>query len=350
MKERIDSFDFMRSITAFIIVIYHFAGICYSTPQFADFPLLYEHANGVWGESTSVNIFFMLSGASLIYNHERIRAKDLKKYYFSRFKGIFPMFYMIWLFLFYQRAAERHNLFYNGNPKSMVLTLFGMDGYLSYRFPENYYRIGEWFLGALVLLYLIYPVLTWCISHCQIITTLVLGAGTLALHWSPSIFMIQRERNLITCLFAFWLGMMFMKHREMLDKLWLGILSGICALFLLLVHIPIDSFLVVQAIYITLFLALYTMGKYVMQIGAVTGFFRYTGKISYAIFLLQHVVMSQVLHMFDNYELTVLHEFGLLIVTFVVIYIFAGICTYLNQAFLKTKFFQSLQKFFIPET
>ena len=87
-----------------------------------------------------------------------------------------------------------------------------------------------------------------------------------------------------------------------------------------------------------------------MQIGAVTGFFRYTGKISYAIFLLQHVVMSQVLHMFDNYELTVLHEFGLLIVTFVVIYIFAGICTYLNQAFLKTKFFQSLQKFFIPET
>ena len=83
MKERIDSFDFMRSITAFIIVIYHFAGICYSTPQFADFPLLYEHANGVWGESTSVNIFFMLSGASLIYNHERIRAKDLKKYYGS---------------------------------------------------------------------------------------------------------------------------------------------------------------------------------------------------------------------------------------------------------------------------
>ena len=116
-----------------------------------------------------------------------------------------------------------------------------------------------------------------------------------------------------------------MTRREMLDKLWLGILSGICALFLLLVHIPIDSFLVVQAIYITLFLALYTIGKYVMQIG-------------------------QVLHMFDNYELTVLHEFGLLIVTFVVIYIFAGICTYLNQAFLKTKFFQSLQKFFIPET
>lgn len=350
MKERIDSFDFMRTITAFIIVIYHFAGICHSTPQFADFPLLYEHANGVWGESTSVNIFFMLSGASLLYNHEKIQWKDLKKYYFGRFKGIFPMFYMIWLFLFYLRAAERHNLFYNGSPKSMILTLFGMDGYLSYRFPENYYRIGEWFLGALVLLYLLYPLLTWCIAHCQILTTLVLGGATLALHWSPSIFMIQRERNLITCLLAFWLGMMFMKHREVFDRLMLGILAGIFSLFLLLVHIPIDSFLVVQAIYVCLFLAFYTLGKYVMQINAVTGFFRYTGKISYAIFLLQHVVMSQVLHMFDDYELTVLHEFGLLIVTFVIIYIFAGICTYLNQSFLKTKFFLKVQRIFVPES
>lgn len=350
MKERIDSFDFMRSVTAFIIVIYHFAGICHGMPQYADFPLLYEHANGVWGESTSVNIFFMLSGASLLYNYEKIQWKDLKKYYFGRFRGIFPMFYMIWLFLFYLRAAERRSLFYNGSPKSMILTLFGMDGYLSYRFPENYYRIGEWFLGALVLLYILYPLLTWCIAHCQILTTLVLGGLTLSLHWSPSIFMIQRERNLITCLLAFWLGMMFMKHREIFDRLWLGVLAGILALFMLLVHIPIDSFLVVQAIYVCLFLAFYTLGKYVMQIDAVAGFFRYTGKISYAIFLLQHVVMSQVLHMFENYELTVPQEFGLLLVTFVIIYIFAGVCTHLNQEFVKSKAFRKLQKIFIPET
>ena len=71
-KERIDSFDFMRSVTAWIIVIYHFACICNTTPQYADLPFLYQHANGVWGENTSVNIFFMLSGASLFYNHADI--------------------------------------------------------------------------------------------------------------------------------------------------------------------------------------------------------------------------------------------------------------------------------------
>lgn len=346
MKERIDSFDFMRSITAFIIVIYHFAGICYSTPQFADFPLLYQHANGVWGECTSVNIFFMLSGASLFYNHEKVHVKDLKTYYFRRFKGIFPMFYMIWLFLFYQQAAERHNLFYNGSPKSMILTLLGMDGYLSYRFPQNYYIIGEWFLGALVLLYLLYPLLSWAAAHCAIFTTLILGVGVCFLHYYPHVFLIDRERNFLTCLMAFWLGVMFMKYKTYLDQLWLGILAGIAALFLLLVHIPIDSFLVIQVIYVCLFFAFYTLGKYIMSVKSLTGFFRYTGKISYAIFLLQHVVMSQVLHMFDNYGLTILQEFGLLLVTFFVIYIFAGICTYLNTSFLKSRFPQKIERFF----
>lgn len=342
-KERIDSFDFMRSITAYIIVIYHFAGICCTTPQFADFPLLYNHANGVWGENTSVNIFFMLSGASLLYNHEKIHIRDLRKYYFARFKGIFPMFYMIWLFLFYQRAAERNNLFYNGSPKSMILTFFGMDGYLSYRFTENYYRIGEWFLGALVLLYLVYPLLTWCIGHCQILTTLVLGAGVLALHWNPPVFLIQRERNLLTCMLAFWLGMMFMKHRDIFGRNIFGIVGGIAALVLLLVYIPIDSFLVVQAIPVGLFLGFYTIGKYIMKIEPLAVFFRYTGKISYAIFLLQHVVMSDILHMFDDNGLTLAQEFILLFVTFLVIYIFAGICTYLNKSFLNTRFFQKVQ-------
>ena len=56
-KQRIDSFDFMRAVTAWIIVIYHFSGILNAAPQHASFPLLYMHANGVWGENTSVNIF-----------------------------------------------------------------------------------------------------------------------------------------------------------------------------------------------------------------------------------------------------------------------------------------------------
>lgn len=345
-KERIDSFDFMRSITAWIIVIYHFAGICVSTPQHENFPFFYTHANGVWGENTSVNIFFMLSGASLYYNHDKINFKSLKGYYFDRFKGIFPMFYMLWFFLFYQKAITLGNLFYNGSPKSMLLTLCGMDGYLSYRYPQNYYFIGEWFLGALVLLYLIYPLLTWCISHCQILTTLLLGGGTFSLLWLQPRFLIQRERNLIVCMFAFWLGMLFVKHREKFSKAWITIIFGGIALFFIFVKVPIDGFVCAQFIAVGLFLLFYQAGRHVMKNTYAKRFFCYTASISYAIFLLQHVVMGQILGLFGQYSLTLTQELLILVATFLMIYLFADISTRLNKILVRSTWFIKIQNFF----
>ena len=347
-KQRIDSFDFMRSVTAWIIVIYHFSCICNTTPQYENFPLLYTHANGVWGENTSVNIFFMLSGASLFYNYPKIKWHDLKSYYFSRFKGLFPMFYMIWFFLYYQRAVVMEkNLFYNGNPKSMLFTLFGMDGYLSHRSPQNYYFIGEWFLGALVFLYLLYPILTWCMEHCKILTTLLLGGATLAFHWPMPHFQIQRERNLLVCLFAFWLGMLFIRYQNLLSAKWIAAVFGAAALVLIFVKVPIDGFLCAQAIAVGLFLLFYQIGTFVMAWELPKRFFAYTGKISYAIFLLQHVVMSQVLGLFEQKGLTVAKEFLMLGVTFILIYFFSDIAVRLNAILVKSKWFLKIQSFFI---
>ncbi len=345
-KERIDSFDFMRSATAWIIVIYHFACICNTTPQYGNFPLFYTHANGVWGENTSVNIFFMLSGASLFYNYPKQKFSDLKHYYFARFKGLFPMFYILWFFLYYQKATTAGNLFYNGSPKSMLLTLFGMDGYLSYRYPQNYYFIGEWFLGALALLYLLYPLLTFCMEHCMILTTLLLGGATLAFHWPIPYFQIQRERNLIVCLFAFWLGMLFIRFREWLSAKWITAVFGGIALIFIFVKVPIDPFLCAQAIAVGLFLLFYQIGNVVMRYEKIRPFFLYTGRISYAIFLLQHVVMSQVIGLFSAYELTILQESLILIATFLFIYLFAEILVRLNQMLTNSRWFLKLQHIF----
>ncbi len=342
-KHRIDSFDFMRSVTAWIIVIYHFSGICNMAPQHANFPIMFTHANGVWGENTSVNIFFMLSGASLYYNYPKLKASSLRSYYFGRFKGLFPMFYMLWLFLFYQKATTTGNLFYNGSPKTMLLTLFGMDGYLSYRFTQNYYFIGEWFLGALIFLYLLYPLLTWCISRCRILTTLLLGAATLAFHWPIPYFQIQRERNLIVCLFAFWLGMIFMEYREILSAKWIAAVFGGIALLFIFVKVPIDPFLCAQMIAIGLFLLFYHLGSYVMKLKRLRPFFQYTASISYAIFLLQHVVMGQVIGLFGECRLSVAQEFLILFATLLLIYLFADILTRLNKIMLKSFWFTKIQ-------
>lgn len=346
-KERIESFDFMRCVTAWIIVIYHFACICNVTPQYANFPLLYTHANGVWGENTSVNIFFMLSGASLYYNYPTLKLSFLRKYYFSRFQGLFPMFYMLWFFLYYQKATSTGNLFYNGSPKSMLLTLFGMDGYLSYRYPQNYYFIGEWFLGALVCLYLLYPILVFLMKRFKILCTLLLFASTLAFHWPMPRFLIQRERNLIVCLFAFWLGMVFIEYRKYLSAKWIATVLGGIALAFIFIKVPIDSFLCAQMIAIGLFFIFYHLGCYAMKNNILKAFFSYSSKISYAIFLLQHVVMSQILNLFLARGLNLWQESALLIVTFLFIYLFSDISVRLNYILIHSRWFLKLQNFFI---
>lgn len=259
------------------------------------------------------------------------------------------MFYMIWFFLYYQKAVAAGNLFYNGSPKSMLLTLTGMDGYLSYRYPQNYYFIGEWFLGALVGLYLLYPLLAWCMKRVwsQCLATLLLGMGTLAFHWPIPFFQIQRERNLIVCLFAFWLGMLFMEYRKWLSSKWIAALFGGIALIFLFIKVPIDPFLCAQAIAVGLFLLFYHIGGFLMKFDWIKPFFTYTGSISYAIFLLQHVVMSQVIGLSGGSELSVGQEFAYLTASFLMIYLFADICTRLNKIMQNSKWFRFIQKPFI---
>lgn len=345
MKKRIDSFDFIRAICALIIVIYHYADICITTPQFSNFPFFYSYANGKWGETTVVTIFFLISGASLYYNHSDMGLKDCKKFYFGRFKGIFPMFYMLWLFLYYKQVCGVKNFLYNGNPKYFLLTLTGMDGYLSYRYTPNYYFIGEWFLGALILLYLCYPLLVFCMKHCKIITTLVLIGG-FGFLYHTDIFLISKERNLITCLLAFWLGMLFIEYMDLFTRWQFVIPAAVLSAILLFVPLPIDSLICMQVTSICLFLVFYFIGSYAMKLKPLRAFFSYTSKISYPIFLLQHVVMSEVIHTFDAYALTVKQELLVLILVFVVIYTFATVLFVLNKALVNSKPFLKLQEFF----
>lgn len=345
-KNRIENFDFIRSVCAFIIVIYHFAGSCNGTPKYAEFPFFYTYANGIWGENTIVNIFFMISGASLFYNHPNLGRHDLKKYYFNRFKGIFPMFYILWLFLYFLEVTTLQRHFYNGNPLSILLSLFGMDGYLAYRFPKNYYFIGEWFLGALIFLYLLYPVMIWCMKHCRAVTTLLLGGGTFSLLWIQPLFLIQKERNLIVCLFAFWLGMLFVEYRSQLTNRYVMIGASAVSLVMLFIKLPLDPFVCAQITSICLFLVFYKAADYLMRPRKLNQFIRYTSKISYAIFLLQHVVIYKVLYSFIVYHLTLGQEVLILLGIFVVIYIFAAALCLLNKAVLNSKGFLKVQGYF----
>ena len=336
MKERIRSFDLIRVISAWIIVICHFAEMVIGDPNFGYFPeFLFHHANGKWGETTIVTVFFILSGASLYYNHKEVTAKELPKFYWGRIKGLFPMFYIAWIVLYLENVMKYGSFAYLGSRKLLLLTITGMDGYLYDLFPGNYYIIGEWFLGALVILYLLYPLMTWCMKHCRWITTIVLSLLFLSLFFK-SFIPLSNERNPFTCLLSFWAGMMFIEYRkQIMDQKWLTVVALVIGLIITFVTLPIPSLLCMQVLAVCIFLVLSRVGEPLMTIKPLASFIGFGSKISYGIFLLQHVMMSRVAHRFDGYGVGGIKLFGVLLLVFVVIYILAYLLLIVNKLVLK---------------
>lgn len=108
-----------------------------------------------------VTSFFSISGAVLFYNYSKV--KSLKIFYFKRWKSIFPSFYICYIYFFLKNVFKYQTLFYNGHWSRLLLSVIGLDGYLGQIF-KTYHLNGEWFLGAIIIIYIIYPLLSWLMN------------------------------------------------------------------------------------------------------------------------------------------------------------------------------------------
>ncbi len=324
-RERVYAFDFMRVVSAMGIVLFHFS--CHT--NCGRKPLLF-FANGDYG-LVFVTIFFMMSGAMLYYNNKEI--PSLKKFYFKRWKSIYPLFYMAFLYYYLQRVFETKQWFYMGNPKMLFLTLIGMDGYLSYC-TTNYFLVGEWFVGAIVIVYLLYPLVLAGFKRSVLFTTIVIAGLYSLVFIIPGMFYgMSYHQNIFVCLLSFELGMLFMEYKEKLEHKWVLIVSVLLCLILCNLSLPINKNVAEQLLGISLFAVLYFVGNYVMKAAPVKMVITGLGSITYPIFLIQHQVILKVLN-FRNPDgvgkmiLVLLFTIGLIIVE-------AEILTVVERAVMK---------------
>lgn len=113
-------------------------------------------------------LFFMLSGASLMLSY---RPGNLKIYAQKRWLAIYPQFYLAFflatmLDFFLQRGLS------SGDWRQLIFSFLGMDGYLANLglIGFDFYKCGEWFLGCLLLLYLVFPMLYYCLEKKPAVT------------------------------------------------------------------------------------------------------------------------------------------------------------------------------------
>ncbi len=307
-KEKQPSFDLIRAVSTFVIVIFHFSYsfIEYSVDGSYIFFMLY--ANGTWG-SVFVALFFMLSGASLIYNHESMTLKDVPRFYLKRAMAIFPMFYIVWIIVYIANSRALVTWHWGGPNRNYLLSLFGVDGYFMHH-GMNYYCIGEWFLGAIILIYLLFPLLKFLFMKCRLLSTLLLTAiyifnvyrhllssapdknlFIVLVKYYNSHITVPDARSLWTCIMAFWIGMLFITYRDFLLKK--GPVLFFLALFIFMTFVNIDLNDIFSATICAscLYILLSFCSEKLLALRFVSLPVNLISRYSYGIFLVHHVTI-----------------------------------------------------------
>lgn len=323
-KQRLFEFDLIRALACIVIVIYHFSASIQTinTGDWARFDYFTDFVNGNLGEITVVSLFFMISGACLYLSNDAFDAKTLLTFYKKRWLAIFPAFYLVWGFIYLQNVLLLKSFFFLGK-KKLLLSLLGMDGYTAYLGP-NYYSVGEWFLGALIILYLLFPLLVLGINKSQILTALPIIAGFI-LFLVTDFVKMSDLRNPFTCLIAFYMGMVFAKNLELFKKKWLLLISLPASLILLFVPLSINHIICMILLAFMLMITFFHLGTLLKEIAPIKSAFSFLSSITYEIFLLHHVLVNYVLQYFSLTKLTLGAELLLLAAIFAATVFFAYI-------------------------
>ncbi len=307
-KERIREFDFIRALCALGIAAFHFCG--YVSPDLPRPFLVY--ANGTFGITLSA-VFFIVSGAALYYNHPEIRTRgEAWTFWKRRAKSIYPIFWIAFLWFYFQSALISHSLFYAGSPLKLIWSFLGIDGYLTlfpvHAFSMSYYQVGEWFLGAIIIMYFLYPivlqafsrrpVLTWIVSLALYLISICTGAFR-------GFALFSGSANLFAFLFLTITGMLLMKGYRYWRHPAVFFAALAVTVILLAVRMPVENVGFMHLLSITLFLVMADVGYYVMKLRLPGRFFAWLGSLSMAIYLLQH---KAVLRIFALYTPWYAHE------------------------------------------
>ncbi|MDD3414758.1 MAG: acyltransferase [Lachnospiraceae bacterium] len=313
-RQKEESFEFIRAISTIGIVLFHYSFNFIEYQIGGSHIVFQKFSNGDWG-GLFVAIFFMLSGAVLWYNYkEKIQ---IGKFYVKRWLSIFPMFYIAWFIMYWINVRKLGTRLWGGPKKQILYTVFGMDGYLMH-WGMNYYTLGEWFLGAIILLYVLFPIIrilfkNRMLRYLTTVVLVILFTANLYKDW----FLISDGKNLITCIMDFWIGMFLVEYKEKLKNRYVALACALASVILMFAPIPIEEIMCSAIVGGLWFIIFMYIAKYVMKPKWVTIVVHTISKYSFGIFLVHHVILYAVMKNFEGGTMSFL----------VSVFVFIGIFT-----------------------
>ena len=301
-RERIVSFDLIRLFSCLCVTIVHF-NASVSAWSYGNF--VYPNSitpnffleNRIYLGNIGVSLFFMLSGATLMTTYKK---GNLPQYFKKRFLNIFPMFWLAYAvatacdFLFNKGTND-------GSLKWLFFSILGMDGYLANFGIVSFcfYKLGEWFLGCIIIIYLIFPLLHLGIEKHPCLTfslSCILYAlfihGAKYLNYSPNgmEFFLRIPEIL--------LGMLFVKYDlRNRPKLLLGISCSV-AIIAVILRNQIYYMTLYISVCMAIFAILAVIGNYIKNV-QIKHILEKVSGLTYPIFLVHHWLIDRMVVGFD---------------------------------------------------
>ncbi len=219
VNNRIRYFDLLRVICTAFIIYYHMLvelwvdGISPSEKV----SVFYSNPNMSLA-TLGVGVFFMLSGAGLTISSKS--EFSIKEFYKKRFITVLVPFYIANLvYYIVELFISDKNWFRDIANWKIIYTALGIDEWLKmHEVDVVSTSIGEWFLGALIIIYLLYPVFRYLMNkYPYLFFTL---AASIYIAWIYNCRMQTPPANMtvIAKAFEFIIGMYIGKYMKTFPK------------------------------------------------------------------------------------------------------------------------------------
>lgn len=114
---------------------------------------------GIYLGDFGSSLFFIVSGASLALTVPA--EQNPAQFYKRRARAVYPLFWLAWFVVFSYRFVAHPGSFGGARTVTLVLTLLGLDNFAVAAgwVGTDFACVGEWFLGSILFLYLLFPLL-----------------------------------------------------------------------------------------------------------------------------------------------------------------------------------------------
>lgn len=309
-SERFFELDLIRCAAMLCIFLFHFGLSVSASGIIYDHNPYYIGRNIILGQQ-GVTLFFILSGCTSVLSFESILSKNpgeygrsIFSYYAKRLLGILPLYWCVYFVAFILMRAPGGDEF----SFRYLFTLTGFDGYFSVRGVTTPYLIGEWFIGTILILYFMFPLLYYCIcKHPGVMAVVLLVFLVLFNQFYP--FTWDREIGALMRIPEFCFGIYYGKYIRRKHERKTGICSLVVLMVCLLAPIPVQRMYLIALQGISSFMVLAWAGKHwgKTEVHFVNGSQRIVtalAGVSYGIFLTHHFLMGWILPAYCGNEWT----------------------------------------------